>query len=147
MVAKSLTTIDCPEVSSALLRTLIVQFTIMNARTQMTRPITAYKMVSLACLILPASPVDVIYLTPPMIIKITAIRPETRIMLLRIFVSISGTALVLEPSHPAAALTSAGTLLEQSSAKVGEAKTQLILAMLRRTNNAILDNFIFLDLL
>ena len=119
----------------------------MNARTQMTRPITAYKMVSLACLILPASPVDVMYLTPPMIINITAMRPEIRIMLLRIFVSISGTALVLESSHPAAALTSAGTLLKQSSAEVGEANAQLILAMLRRTNNAILDIFIFLDLL
>ena len=80
-------------------------------------------------------------------------RPEIRIMLLRIFVSISGTALVLELSHPLAALTSAGTLLKQmllvvlSSAEVGEAKAQLILAMLRRTNNAILDNFIFLNLL
>lgn len=68
-------------------------------RSETTRPITAYKIVSLAFFALPGSPEETEYIYPPMIIKITEITPTIPTTVFRI-IEITEGAVVLSP-HPA----------------------------------------------
>lgn len=52
------------------------KFTIANAITVITSPITAFSMVFLADCTLPSSPAEVAYCIPPTMMNITAIEPE-----------------------------------------------------------------------
>ncbi len=64
---------------------LIVKLTIAKDKAQMMSPIRAYRMVSLAFLVFPGSPADVVYWIPPMIMKTTETMPATAMMALRMF--------------------------------------------------------------
>lgn len=70
--------------------------------------------VSRADLSLPASPEEVMYLTPPMMMKMTAIKPAIRMIWEMISVIKRGRSSFPETLHPAAFLTDSGAELLQT---------------------------------
>ena len=91
-------------------------------RAQTISPIRAYRMVSLAFLVFPGSPVDVMYWIPPTTMKTTETIPATPMMALRMFWMTVGRSLIFAPvlGQPDAAWISGEMLLlpQMSSAKV-----------------------------
>ena len=100
----------------------MVKLTIAKDSAHTTSPIRAYRMVSLAFLVFPGSPVDVMYCIPPTMMKATETIPATAMMALRMFWMTVGRSFVWTPVllQPDAALISGETLLllQMSSAKV-----------------------------
>lgn len=129
----------------------MVKLTMAKERAQITSPIKEYRMVSLAFLVFPGSPVDVMYCMPPTTMKTTEIMPATPMMALRMFWMTVGRSLISAPAlgQPDAALISGETLLfsQMSSAKVCAGVNVTIPTMVIATKKMFLAIFLIFMIL